>query len=440
MVTIPQVCSAMQDVLTTVANAAARTTGFVQRASTLTGAGFVQALVFGFLANPRATRAELAATAAAVGCPVSAQAIDQRMTDAAADCLDQVLEAATTTMLAADPVAIPLLQRFTGGVWVQDTTTVGLPRILAHFWRGGSNQHTTDTAALKLGVRLDLTHGTLQGPFPDHAITNDRKTAIVEQPLPPDSLRIADLGFFRLTDLAQDGAEQRFYLCRLAILTAVFRPDGSRLDLPRWLTQQPEVVDIPVLLGQKERLPSRLIAVRVPQEVADQRRRRLYADAARRGRQPSALQLALASWTLYVTNLPPERLTVDEALVLGRARWQVELLFKRWKSHGQIDTWRSGKPSAIRCELYAKILAMILSQWAILVSCWAFPDRSLSTALKVVQPHALCLATALHTHTLLVTALTNLARSLAVGCRISRQRAHPPTFQRLLDVSEAALA
>ena len=384
MVTIPQVCSAMQDVLTTVANAAARTTGFVQRASTLTGAGFVQALVFGFLANPRATRAELAATAAAVGCPVSAQAIDQRMTDAAADCLDQVLEAATTTMLAADPVAIPLLQRFTGGVWVQDTTTVGLPRILAHFWRGGSNQHTTDTAALKLGVRLDLTHGTLQGPFPDHAITNDRKTAIVEQPLPPDSLRIADLGFFRLTDLAQDGAEQRFYLCRLAILTAVFRPDGSRLDLPRWLTQQPEVVDIPVLLGQKERLPSRLIAVRVPQEV--------------------------------------------------------ELLFKRWKSHGQIDTWRSGKPSAIRCELYAKILAMILSQWAILVSCWAFPDRSLSTALKVVQQHALCLATALHTPTLLVTALTNLARCLGVGCRISRQRAHPPTFQRLLDVSEAALA
>ncbi len=180
--------------------------------------------------------------------------------------------------------------------------------------------------------------------------------------------------------------------------------------------------------------------MRVPQEVADQRRRRLYADAARRGRQPSALQLALASWTLYVTNLPPERLTVDEALVLGRARWQVELLFKRWKSHGQIDTWRSGKPSAIRCELYAKILAMILSQWTILVSCWAFPDRSLATALKVVQQHALCLATALHTHTLLVTALMNLARCLGVGCRISRQHAHPPTFQRLLDVSEAVLA
>jgi hypothetical protein len=71
------------------------------------------------------------------------------MTDAAAECLDQVLVATTTTLLAAaSPVAIPLLQRFTGGVWVQDTTTVGLPRTLAHFWRGTNNQHTTDTAAL----------------------------------------------------------------------------------------------------------------------------------------------------------------------------------------------------------------------------------------------------------------------------------------------------
>ena len=49
---------------------------------------------------------------------------------------------------------------------------------------------------------------------------------------------------------------------------------------------------------------------------------------------------------------------------------------------------------------------MILSQWAILVRYWAFPDRSLATALKVIQQHALCLATALHTHTLLGTSST----------------------------------
>jgi hypothetical protein len=439
MSSIPQVCAALQQVLSTVAERAARATGFVKRTSKLSGAGFVQTLVFGFLANPRATRADLATSAAALDCVLSPQAIDQRMTDAAAECLDVVVAAATRTLLAAEAVAIPLLQRFTGGVWLQDTTTIGLPRTLAHLWVGGSNQHRAH-AALKLGVRLNLSHGSLQGPFFDHASTNDRRTAIVDQALPPDSLRIADLGFFDLTELALIAAGASFWLSRLQILTAVFLPDGQRLDLVRWLEQQPARLDQQVLLGVEARLPARLLAVRVPQEVVDQRRRRLYADAARRGRKPSALQLALVGWTLYVTNVPADRLQVEEALVLGRARWQIELLFKRWKSQGQLSTWRSGKPSAIRCELYAKLLALLVSQWMLLVSCWAFPDRSLAKALTIIQQHARCLATAFHSPELLASTISTLGRCLGVGCRISKQQAHPPTFQLLLDVAEASLA
>ena len=60
MTTIPQVSKAMQTVLTTVATSAARATGFVQRTSKLTGAVFVQALTFGFWADPHATREQLA--------------------------------------------------------------------------------------------------------------------------------------------------------------------------------------------------------------------------------------------------------------------------------------------------------------------------------------------------------------------------------------------
>lgn len=439
MDTIPSVCQTVQTILTTVADRAARTTGFVQRTSTLTGAGFVQALTFGFLANPQATRVELASMAAAVGCPLTPQALDQRLTDAGADCLDAVLGEAAQTMLATDPVAVPLLARFTGGVWVQDTTTIGLPQTLAHLWVGGRNQHT-EQAALKLGVRLNLTHGTLQGPFLDHAIHNDRRTPIVEQPLPPDSLRIADLGFFDLADLRRIGQAGGWWLSRLQIMTAVFLPDGTRLSLVDWLAQQATTVDRAVSVGVDARLPARLLAQRVAQEVVDQRRRRLYDEAARRGRQPSALHLALVGWTLLVTNLPPERLSLAEALVLGRARWQIELLFKRWKSQGKIATWRSGKPSAIRCELYAKLLAMVISQWAILVSCWAFPDRSLAKALTIVQQHARCVATTRLVLDRLVEALTLLAHCLGLGCRMTKQQERPPTFQRLLAVTEAALA
>lgn len=46
-----------------------------------------------------------------------------------------------------------------------------------------------------------------------------------------------------------------------------------------------------------------------------------------------------------------------------RVRWQIELLFKLWKNEGHIDSWRSEKPWRIPCELYAKLIAMVIQHW-----------------------------------------------------------------------------
>ena len=442
MATITQVSQAMQTVLTTVADTAARATGFVQRRSKLTGALFTQTLTLGFLSNPQATRAELAQTAATLGLPISQQGLDQRMTESGAACLLEVLDAAATTILAADPVAIPLLARF-NGVYIQDSTLVGLPGTLAHIWRGSGNQHTATarTARLKLGVRLNLTTGALTGPQLDHRLTSDRTIALQDAPIPAEALRIADLGFFDLSVLQAIGLADGYWLTRPQITTLMTDRDGQRLDLPTFLAAQATAsVDVPIGLGARHPLPCRLRALRVSQEVADQRRRRWREEARRRGRLPNAVQLAVADWTIFVTNVPPEQLTVTAALVLGRARWQIELLFKLWKSQGQIDQWRSEKAGAILCELYAKVLAMIVQHWIMLVGCWAYADRSLPKAAATGRKHAMCLATALRCGGRLAEAISIIAECLAVGCRINKSQKTPHTYQLLLDVTEAALA
>src|SRR6266566_5066348 len=89
MTTVPQLAQTLQTVFTTTADAAARATGFVQRRSKLTGAAFVQALVFGWLANPHASIAALAQAAAVVGVAISPQGVDQRFTEAAAAFLEE---------------------------------------------------------------------------------------------------------------------------------------------------------------------------------------------------------------------------------------------------------------------------------------------------------------------------------------------------------------
>ncbi len=226
--------------------------------------------------------------------------------------------------------------------------------------------------------------------------------------------------------------QEGYWLTRLQAGTAIYDPAGERLDLLT-LLRAPDAatVEHAILVGSAQRLPCRLLAVRVPQAVADKRRRALHTEARHKGQTVSQARLALADWTIFITNAPCEKLTLHEALTLARCRWQIELLFKLWKSQGHIDTSRSDNPWRVLCEVYAKLLAMLVQHWLFLVSCWAYPDRSLVKAAQTVRGHALHLAAHLGCATQLAAAITVIQNCLAVGCRINKRRAAPHTYQLL---------
>lgn len=128
----------------------------------------------------------MAQTAATLGVRISPQGLEQRFTEAAAQCLEWVLQAAVPQMIAAAPVAIPLLQRFSA-VYVDDSTQVQLPAVLADRWvgSGGGARAEDQTVALKLQVRLDCK----SGPFLQAGRASDRTSPTQHAPLPVGSLR-----------------------------------------------------------------------------------------------------------------------------------------------------------------------------------------------------------------------------------------------------------
>ena len=132
----------------------------------------------------------------------------------------------------------------------------------------------------------------------------------------------------------------------------------------------------------------------------------------------------------------------NKALVLARARWQIEMLFKLWKNHGHIDEWRSEKPFRILCEFYAKLMVMLIQHWVIIVSCWKYPDRSLTKAAKTVRKHAMNLAIAFASGSIdrLTEALEIIFRCLTFGCRILKRKNKPNTYQLLLSLNDASLS
>lgn len=439
MATIAHVAQAMETVLTMVADQLARTTKFVERESKLTGARFVQTLVLGVLQHPAPSLTQLTEIAADLGVAITNQGLEERCTERAAALLRGVLEAAVGQVIAAAPVAIPVLRRF-AAVVVQDCTIVPLPDDLAAIWQGTGNQTGQGRAAVKVGVRLDLLTGGLGGPRLDQGRTHDQRSAIAAEPLAPGSLRVADLGFFSLGDFQRLDAAGVYVLSRYKVGTTVFDGSGQPLDLRRWLGKQgPALLDQPVWLGQRHRLPMRLLAEPVPEVVANERRRKLRATAKRKGQTVSQDRRQLAGWTILVTNAPPALLSGADALVVARARWQIELLFKLWKSHGQLGRSRSEDKWRVLCEFYATLVAVVLQHWVILVGVWSAPDRSLTKAAQVVRDHVVLLAAALRGRLPLTAALAQIQDCLAVGGRMNPRKQHPNTYQLLLRLGEVSL-
>lgn len=439
MTTIPKLSRTLNDVLTERADALARVCGFVRRSSKLSGAAFVQTLVFGWLGSPMAGIGQLSRVAGALGVPIAPQGLEQRFTEAAATYLQHVLAEGVQRLVESEPAAVPILRRFTG-VYVQDSTTVALPDDVAAAWPacGNSKEPDVATARVKLQVRLELTRGTVAGPVPHAGRASDRATVTLGTALPAGALFIADLGYFSLPYLRTLGDDGVFWLSRLQVQTAVFTPDGQRLDLLAWLREHattPTVaVDQPVLLGVGQHLPARLLAVRVPPEVSATRRRKLKAEARQRGKTVSDARLARADWTILVTNVPGERLTTAEARILARAGWQIELLFKRWKSHGHLTDSRSHKTWRRVCEIFAKLLALLIQHWLFLVTCWRCPNRSLVRAAQLVRQFALALAIACNSPAHLAVTIPRLATGLIAGASIDTRRRSPGTWQLLLAV------
>lgn len=312
MTTIPQLSQTMHTLLTTTTETIAADLGYVQRPdrAKFTPSTLVQTLVYGWLAQPTATIEHLAQMAGRLGVDVSPQAIDQRFTDATATLLHQVLLASVQHVIAADPVAIPILQRFPS-VRIHDSTSVKLPDSLTTVWRGCGNNTSRGTAGLKCSVQLDLLTGAVCGLDLVDGRTSDYTVPVQHAILPPGSLRLADLGLYSMDVLATLDGMGVYWLSRVPCKSRVTLPGRPTRSLLALLEERRDVAqwETAALIGTHRQLPVRLLVRRVPQEVADQRRRRIRDEVKDKRRAPSAAALAGADWTVIITNAPAGGMT-----------------------------------------------------------------------------------------------------------------------------------
>lgn len=430
---IAKVSAAVQALFGTMAEEVAKDHPVVKRRRKFTTTTLAQTFILGFLAKPRADDDDLAQMAALCGVVVTAQAIEQRHTPQLAEFLEAHFQRATQEIVASQERLAPLLKRFTA-VFLLDSTTLTLPDELRTRFPGCGGSHGGGQAAMKLQIQWELCHGALNAVVIEPGRGCDYKTSLQSAPLPRGSLRITDLGYFDTEVFERFDREGVFWISRLQFGTSVFTPEGQRLALLDWLGEQAgPFVDKPILMGTERKVACRIVAWRVPQEMANRRRQKLIAETRRKdGRMPSKERLAWCDWTILVTNVATDVLNAKEVAVLYRARWQVELLFKRWKSLGLIAELSGSTVTRQIIRVWSRLLAVLMQHWLLLSSVWGDPRCSLAKACEAIRDHAKLIATAIGDAVRLETVLEQLGVILSVTVR-QNKRKKPSTFELLND-------
>lgn len=273
---IVQLTQKLQDLLINDADLLERESGFIQRQRKLSGASFAQTLVFGWQANPHASLEELCQSACNSGIIISPQGLQERLNSPQAnEFLHRLLVRSLDYLVTGDVADMPLLSRFTG-VYLQDSSKIKLPKSLSHLWSG--HGQIGQEAVLKIQTVFDYQRGGLDLLL---ASGRDHDCPLQTTALEAGSLRLADVAYFKVKVFEELNERGVYWLSRLPARVGIWQ-DDKVIHVLDWLMQQnTDDIDQRVELTA-QRFSCRLIAVRVPPEVAEERRKRVREAAKAR--------------------------------------------------------------------------------------------------------------------------------------------------------------
>jgi hypothetical protein len=306
----------------------------------------------------------LGAMVDAINSPMTREALHGRFTPRAETFLETCLQYALKRKVDdGSSIEAALLDPFKR-VLIFDSSSWDIDPHLADVLPGSGGG--ASAANCKLQVGYEYKHGELgffkidPGTRPDNAYTTKLPSL-----LQAGDLALFDQGYFKLETLSQIAQKGAFYLTRFLVKTGLRDAKAlTPIDLQSVLYQFPgNTCQFHVVMGGQNGLPEvrcRLICLRVSEQAANERRRRLLKEAKKKGRTPSNMHLALCEWTLLVTNVSVKDLPAKMAWQLYSLRWQIELLFKQLKSVLAIHRSHTKKVSRLKCEIYGKLIFAVL--------------------------------------------------------------------------------
>lgn len=337
----------------------ARSCGFVQKRSKITGVIFAFLLLIETRQIKPASLSELSGKLGIHGILVSKQGIDNRFNDAAAVFMQQLTDRALTAKIDRKNV-LDLSVKF-NRIMIKDSTVFQLPETCALKFPGCGGG--ASTAGIKIQYAYDLKAKGSVFLQAQPAITSDNTNYLKD--IRPMDLCLEDLGYITHHHLEEVIEKQAYFLCRLSYSSCLFiKKDGQYypVDIDRIVQKMKigQMMELPVYLGRKNKIPVRVIFERVPNEAAAEKRRKLKTDKQNKRKGLTLGRLAFCDVNAYITNAGEGLLPKLLIRSIYSLRWQVEIIFKTWKSTFNLDKVIPMKLPRFECLNYGTLLKIVI--------------------------------------------------------------------------------
>lgn len=300
------------------------------------------------------------------GITLSRPGLHKRITEQAVAFFEKMLSLAVERIIPTQ-LKINLPAQF-AGIQIWDSTAFQLPPALAPFFvgKGGS----ASPAGVKIQFCYDLNRHQWRYVVQSANEADNSIQPLIVACTQAGDLLLQDLGYFNVETFASLQGKSAYYLSRLKHDANIYQLDNTGSfhaeALPTLLRHYhfEDRLELAVFIRSKHNVftPTRLIVERLPEQAVNERLRKLHKEAHSRGRQLSADVVFLAHFNFYVTNAQSALLPASCCRFLYGIRWQIELIFKAWKSHLQIHKIHVKRRQArVKVTIWSKFIFITLT-------------------------------------------------------------------------------
>ena len=350
--------------------ALARSTKFLERkTSRLTGQMFLEMNLFnlsGEKENSLSDQSDYLEDT--YGIEMRKQSLDERYNTYSVAFMKRCYETLLSEVLR--PYTVPLennavsVSGLFNGIELVDATLFELPSSLSVFYKGGGNSN----ASVKLHHRYELMSGEtsgikiVSGNENDACYLHDSADVFTE-----GRLYMKDLGYLNLEHFGKIAEAKGYFLSRFkSILTCYVKNESGEHESVNMADLVPAYGDhkeIPEIYIGHKKLKVRMCITPVPEEFIEERKKRVVGKNKKNGcdaLHENALMLCM--YNIFITNVPASLLIIGQIRQLYALRWQIELVFKVWKSVFDIDKVKRMNIFRFETHLYGRLMAILLSQ------------------------------------------------------------------------------